>query len=74
MALRGIERHTLTQKAIIQCFSPIYASVRCSICGEKVIEPKARVKNGKPVCIDCAKGEYYILDGRGISLRRDHPY
>jgi len=48
--------------------------VRCSICGEKVIEPKARVKNGKPVCIDCAKGEYYILDGRGISLRRDHPY
>lgn len=31
----------------------IYQSVRCSICGEKVAEPKARVKDGKIVCIPC---------------------
>jgi len=52
-------------------YAPIYASVRCSICGEKVMETKARVKNGKPVCIDCAKGEYYIVDGRGVSMIRE---
>ena len=31
----------------------IYPSIRCSICGEKVMEPRARVKNGKIVCIPC---------------------
>ncbi len=51
-------------------YAPIYASVKCSICGEKVMEPKARVKDGKPVCIDCSKSEYYLLDGRGISLEK----
>ncbi len=49
-------------------YAPIFASVRCSICEEKVIESKARIKDGKPVCIDCAKGEYYIVDGKGVSV------
>lgn len=31
----------------------IYQSVRCSMCGEKVAEPKARVRDGKIVCIPC---------------------
>lgn len=31
----------------------IYASLRCAVCGEKVMEPRARVKNGEIVCIPC---------------------
>lgn len=35
----------------------ISASVQCATCGEMVAEHRARVKNGKVVCIPCA-GEY----------------
>ncbi len=31
----------------------IYASLRCAVCGEKMMEPKARVRNGEIVCIPC---------------------
>jgi len=31
----------------------IYPSLTCAICGEKVMEPRARVKDGKMVCIPC---------------------
>ena len=31
----------------------IYRSIKCSLCGEKVAEPRARVRDGKPVCIPC---------------------
>ncbi|HET6514321.1 MAG TPA: FmdE family protein, partial [Thermodesulfovibrionales bacterium] len=34
----------------------IYQSIPCSICGEKVAEPKARVKDGRIVCIPCLEG------------------
>jgi len=50
-------------------FAPVYASMRCSICGENVMETKAMVKDGKPVCIDCAEGVHYVLDGSGISAK-----
>ncbi|RLE53647.1 MAG: formylmethanofuran dehydrogenase [Candidatus Methanomethylicota archaeon] len=51
-------------------YSPIFSSLICSICGEKVMEPKARVKDGKPICLECAGGEYYLMDGRGISVEK----
>jgi formylmethanofuran dehydrogenase subunit E len=31
----------------------IYPSLRCTVCNEKVMEPRARVKAGKIVCIPC---------------------
>jgi len=31
----------------------IYPSILCALCGEKVMEPRARVKNGQIVCIPC---------------------
>ena len=49
-------------------YAPIFNSVRCSVCGEKVMETRARVKDGKPVCISCAGDAYYVLDGKGISI------
>jgi len=31
----------------------IYRSITCGLCGEKVAEPKARIKGGKILCIPC---------------------
>jgi formylmethanofuran dehydrogenase subunit E len=33
----------------------IYASLKCALCGEKVMEPRARVRDGRIVCIPCAE-------------------
>jgi formylmethanofuran dehydrogenase subunit E len=35
----------------------IYPSLSCAVCGEKVMEPRARVKDGKIVCIPCFERE-----------------
>jgi formylmethanofuran dehydrogenase subunit E len=31
----------------------IYKSMTCAVCGEKMMEPRARVKDGRIVCIPC---------------------
>ena len=51
-------------------FAPIFASVRCSVCGENVMETRARVRGGKPICLECAGAEHYLLDGAGISIEK----
>ncbi len=33
----------------------LFSSVTCSSCGETVMEPRARLQNGKVVCIPCAE-------------------
>jgi formylmethanofuran dehydrogenase subunit E len=33
----------------------LFPSLRCQVCGEKVMETKARVKGGRIVCIPCAE-------------------
>jgi formylmethanofuran dehydrogenase subunit E len=44
----------ITQRSMdIPDEAQIYASLRCAVCGEKMMEPKARVKNGEIVCIPC---------------------
>ena len=48
-------------------YARIFGNVKCSICGENVMEPRARIKDGKPVCIPCSGQEYYQLSGDGIS-------
>jgi len=35
----------------------IYQSISCTVCGEKVAEPKARLKDGKIACIPCSEKE-----------------
>lgn len=54
----------------IPAYSRIFANVKCSECGEVVMEPRAKIKDGKPVCIPCSGQEYYQLAGDGISLNR----
>jgi len=51
-------------------YAPIFESVTCSFCGEKVIQPKAREKERKTVCA-CCFSEFYQLDGEGISFYRE---
>ncbi|MEA3345667.1 MAG: FmdE family protein [Chloroflexota bacterium] len=51
-------------------FAPIFASVRCSVCEENIMETRARVKDGKPICLECASAEHYLLDGAGISIEK----
>lgn len=49
-------------------YAPILASARCSVCGENIMESRARVKNGQPICISCAQAPYSELDGAGIRV------
>lgn len=59
-------------KVDVPAYAHIFASVKCSICGENVMEPRARLKNSKPVCIPCSGEEYYQLSGDGISTITPH--
>jgi formylmethanofuran dehydrogenase subunit E len=54
MHVRDEELFTITKGImVLPEEAEIYPSIRCAICGEKVMEPKARVKDGKIVCIPC---------------------
>lgn len=51
----------------VPAYARIFTSVKCSVCGENIMEPRARMKDGKPICIACSNQEYYQLAGDGIS-------
>jgi formylmethanofuran dehydrogenase subunit E len=46
--------------------APVFESVKCSICGENVMETRIRMKENKPVCISCIGDDYWMVAGRGI--------
>ncbi len=48
--------------------APIHPSLVCAACGEAFMETRGRLKNGKIVCLVCAKDDHYILDGKGIHM------
>ena len=52
----------------VPAFARIFDSVTCSICGESMMQPRARMRDGKPVCIPCSGQEYYQLGGDGMSV------
>ena len=65
------EIFTVERKEIdLPAYAPIHESVICSVCGESVMETKARLQEGEPVCIACAGAEHYLLDGSGISVKQ----
>ena len=53
----------------LPAYAPIHESVICAVCGESVMETKARLRDGEAVCITCAGDEPYVLDGSGIAVR-----
>lgn len=54
----------------VPAYARIFASVKCSVCGENTMEPRARIRDNKPVCIPCSGQKYYQMAGDGISLAR----
>ena len=67
----GDEMFIIEHKTInLPAYAPIFSSVRCAICGELIMETRARVKGGKFACIECAGDEYYLLTGAGISIAK----
>ena len=58
------------QKVTVElpAYAGIFASITCSQCGESVMEPRIRMKDGQPICIPCSGQEYYQLDGNGMRL------
>jgi formylmethanofuran dehydrogenase subunit E len=52
----------------VPAYARIFVSAKCSVCGENVMEPRARLKDAKPVCLPCSTQDYYQLAGDGISL------
>ena len=49
-------------------YARIFESVRCSVCGEDIMEPRARLVNGQPVCLPCSGQAYYQLAGDGVAV------
>ena len=56
--------------AEVPSYARIFSSVKCSVCGESVMEPRVRMSGGQPVCLACSGQEYYLLAGDGISTVR----
>jgi len=52
----------------VPSYARIFDSVKCSICGENIMEPRARIKEGKPICLPCSRQEAYQFGGDGISI------
>ncbi len=55
----------------IPYYARIFDSVKCHVCGESVMEPRARTLKGEYVCLACSDQEYYQLAGDGISTIRN---
>ena len=65
------EIFTVERKRIdLPPYAPIVESAICAVCGESVMETKARLRDGELVCIACAGAEHYVLDGSGISTQK----
>ena len=48
-------------------FAPIVDSRQCDACGENVMETRAVLRGGKPMCLRCAGEEYRVVIGKGIA-------
>ena len=62
------EMFTIEHKRIkLPAYAPIFSSITCTFCGEKVMETRIKERDGKPACISCADAGYYELNGAGIT-------
>ena len=52
-------------------YAPMYDSIKCSVCGENVMETRIRMKNSEPICVACSGDEYRMVAGRGIRTLND---
>lgn len=63
------ELFTITHlKVDVPDYANIFTSVICAECGESTMEPRARIKDGKEICLSCSGQAYYQLAGDGMCL------
>ena len=55
-------------KIEIPTYARIFASVKCSVCAENTMEPRARLIGGQYFCLSCSGQPYYQLAGDGMSV------
>ena len=55
LAKEGELFRIVKRKMVLPEEAHIYASLKCAVCKEKVMEPRARVRDGRIVCIPCAE-------------------
>lgn len=55
----------------VPAYARIFGNAKCAVCGENTMESRARMQEGKPICIPCSGQEYYQLAGDGISVNRE---
>jgi formylmethanofuran dehydrogenase subunit E len=53
-------------RASVPEYAPMHESIICEKCGESVIATRIVEKDGRKLCISCAKGHYMELNGSGI--------
>jgi len=51
-------------------YAPVFESIKCSVCGEDVMETHIRMRKNKPICITCMNDNYWMVAGRGIHPAR----
>lgn len=51
--------------------SPIYESIKCSLCGEYAMATRVVYKDGRPLCLACAESKTPAVVGRGIVVDFD---
>ena len=56
------------QQIEVPAYAPILASATCALCGESVMESRARLVDGRPACLVCASAAVYQLDGAGVRV------
>jgi formylmethanofuran dehydrogenase subunit E len=47
-------------------YAPIFDSAECTVCGEEVMETRARLQGGEPVCLSCSGEHHWLVHGAGI--------
>ena len=55
-------------KIEIPSYARIFSSVKCSVCEENIMEPRARLIDGQYFCLSCSGQPYYQLAGDGMSV------
>jgi formylmethanofuran dehydrogenase subunit E len=52
----------------VPAYAPILASATCALCGESIMESRARLVNGQPACLACSSATTFQLDGSGMRV------
>lgn len=56
------------QQIEVPAYAPIFASATCAVCGESLMESRARLVDGQPAGLACASAATFQFDGSGIRV------